>query len=197
MATHSSVLAFRILWTEDPGGGRGCAMDDRVAKSQTWLKWLNMHAHVFIYFIIYWVPGLSCNMQSHLQSLLRHKIFFLVAACEILWNLLIVLCGPLSCSMWDLVSWLGIEPGPPILEVQSLSHWTTREVLRMLQVKATLGRSAGKGDSSERHRAAGLCCSTQRMISSWAGAVLGYDLVLEVSGSSVLQLPGCWSPGQW
>ena len=35
MATHSSVLAFRILWTEDPGGGRGCAMDDRVAKSQT------------------------------------------------------------------------------------------------------------------------------------------------------------------
>ena len=103
----------------------------------------------------------------------------------------------LSCSMWDLVSWLGIEPGPPILEVQSLSHWTTREVLRMLQVKATLGRSAGKGDSSERHRAAGLCCSTRRMISSWAGAVLGCDLVLEVSGSSVLQLPGCWSPGQW
>ena len=34
----------------------------------------------------------------------------------------------LSCSMQDLVSWPGIEPGPPVLGAQSLSHWTTREV---------------------------------------------------------------------
>ena len=33
-----------------------------------------------------------------------------------------------SCSMWDLVPWWGIEPGPPGLGVRSLSHWTTREV---------------------------------------------------------------------
>ena len=31
--------------------------------------------------------------------------------------------------MWDLVPWPGIEPRPPALEVWSLSHWTTREVL--------------------------------------------------------------------
>ena len=34
MATHSSLLAWRILWTEEPGG---------VAKSQTRLKRLSMH----------------------------------------------------------------------------------------------------------------------------------------------------------
>ena len=35
----------------------------------------------------------------------------------------------LSCSMWDLVPWPGIEPVPPPLGAWSLSHWTTREVL--------------------------------------------------------------------
>ena len=34
----------------------------------------------------------------------------------------------LSCCMWDLVLWLGIEPGPPALGVQSFSHRTTREI---------------------------------------------------------------------
>ena len=33
-----------------------------------------------------------------------------------------------SCSIWDLVPWTGIEPGPPPLGAQSLSHLTTREV---------------------------------------------------------------------
>ena len=39
-------------------------------------------------------------------------------------------CGmqTLSCGMWDLVPWPGIEPRPPALGVQSLSYWTTREV---------------------------------------------------------------------
>ena len=30
--------------------------------------------------------------------------------------------------MWALVPWLGIEPRPPALGAQSLSHWTTREI---------------------------------------------------------------------
>ena len=34
----------------------------------------------------------------------------------------------LTCSMWDLVPWLVIKPGPPTLGARSLSHWTTREV---------------------------------------------------------------------
>ena len=36
----------------------------------------------------------------------------------------------LSCNMWDLVPWAGIEAGSPALGAQSLSHWTTREVPR-------------------------------------------------------------------
>ena len=34
----------------------------------------------------------------------------------------------LSCSMWDLVPWPGIEPGTPALGTQNLSHWITRGV---------------------------------------------------------------------
>ena len=30
--------------------------------------------------------------------------------------------------MWNLVTWPGIEPGLPVLGVQSLNHWTSREV---------------------------------------------------------------------
>ena len=34
----------------------------------------------------------------------------------------------LSCGMWDLVPWAGMELGSLALNVQSLSHWTTRQV---------------------------------------------------------------------
>ena len=36
--------------------------------------------------------------------------------------------GP-NCSMWDLVAQTGIKPGAPALGVQTLRHWTTKEVL--------------------------------------------------------------------
>ena len=38
MATYSSILAWRIPWTEEPGG---------VTKSWAWLKWLSMHARAW------------------------------------------------------------------------------------------------------------------------------------------------------
>ena len=41
----------------------------------------------------------------------------------------------LSCSMWDLVPWPGIEPRPPALETWSLSHWTPKEVLCLIILK--------------------------------------------------------------
>ena len=34
----------------------------------------------------------------------------------------------LSCGMWDLVPWPGIQYGPPALGALNLNHWTTREV---------------------------------------------------------------------
>ena len=40
MVTHSSTLAWRIPWTEEPGG----LLSMGVSQSQTWLKRLSMHA---------------------------------------------------------------------------------------------------------------------------------------------------------
>ena len=71
---------------------------------------------IFIYLFIYAAPGLSCGMQY---------LFSLVAAC----GLLVGACGLLAVAcLWDLVPRPGIEPGPPALGMQSLTHWTTREV---------------------------------------------------------------------
>ena len=39
MTTHSSILAWKIPWAEEPGGLQSV----RVAKSQTQLNWLSMH----------------------------------------------------------------------------------------------------------------------------------------------------------
>ena len=67
-------------------------------------KW-NMHTVVCLFFNVFILliylfgyTGLSCSMQT------------------------------LSCSIWDLVLRPGIEPRPPALGAQSLSHWATREV---------------------------------------------------------------------
>ena len=43
MVTRSSILAWRILWTEEPGG----ATVHRVTKSWTQLKQLSTHTHFF------------------------------------------------------------------------------------------------------------------------------------------------------
>ena len=71
-------------------------------------------------------------------NLFFKKIFIYLAAPGlnfVTWDLLVVACGIfscgtriLSCGMWDLVPRPGIEPGPPALGAQSLSHWTAREV---------------------------------------------------------------------
>ena len=54
------------------------------------------------------VPGLSWGTQDLWSSSCHARHF--------------------SCSMWDLVLLSGIEPWPPALGAQSLSHWGTREV---------------------------------------------------------------------
>ena len=56
---------------------------------------------IFIYLFIYWL----CHVLIS-----AHWIF------------------DLSCGMQDLAPWQEMEPMPPALGAQSLSHWTTREV---------------------------------------------------------------------
>ena len=97
MATHSSVLAKRILWTEEPAGllSRGVAKESEM----TWqlnniIPFLNLNIYLFI-----WLSRIfSCGVRT------------------------------LSCYMWNLDPWPGMEPGPPALGVWHLSHWTTRDV---------------------------------------------------------------------
>ena len=51
---------------------------------------------------------------------------------SLLWNVACfsaVAWGSFHCHIWDLVPWPGIELWLPALEVKSLSHLTTKEVL--------------------------------------------------------------------
>ena len=64
----------------------------------------------------------------------KNQLIFIYLLIWLHWVLLVA-CGILSCGTstlsrgeWDLVPLPGIEPRPPALGVQSLSHWTTREV---------------------------------------------------------------------
>ena len=74
-------------------------------------------------------------MESHWEAWSRgmtgsFSVFFFLI------YLFIYLDTPdLSCSMCDLVSWPGIEPGPPDLEAWSLSHWTARKVTSLIVSK--------------------------------------------------------------
>ena len=72
-----------------------------------------------------WFPGL-CFPSSFFFLFFLNKYLFI----WLHW-VLIAACRIFSCrmrDMWDLVPWSGIEPGSPTLGVQSLGHWTTREV---------------------------------------------------------------------
>ena len=58
-----------------------------------------------------------------------HRVFL-----KFIWlhQVLVVAYGLFSFSMWDPVPRAGIESRPPALGAWSLSHWTTREVLKQL-----------------------------------------------------------------
>ena len=53
-------------------------------------------------------------------------------------NIFMWLYQVFSCSMQDLVPWPGIEPRPPALGTQSLSHWNTGKVPQLLCLKLTI-----------------------------------------------------------
>ena len=76
-------------------------------------------------------PALGAGSLSHWTTRDIPAFVFLVIQCffkKILFLLIYLTVPGLNCGMWDLVPWPGIEPGPPILTVQRLSHWTNSEV---------------------------------------------------------------------
>ena len=79
---------------------------------------------------------LFCCIRWRLLLLLTTRKSWLII--DFLKNIYLFIClfwvlvvehGISSCSLWDLVSWPGIQPRPPALGAQSLSHWTTRKSL--------------------------------------------------------------------
>ena len=82
---------------------------------------------IFDFLFIVIVTGVSWYLTIFfLQSLF--SFYLCIWLCQVLvatWR--IFSCGLWTPSMWDLVPWPGIEPGPPALGAWSLSHWTTSE----------------------------------------------------------------------
>ena len=59
----------------------------------------------------------------------KNNLFWLRWVLVVALRLFCAACGLCSCGMHvDLVPWPGIEPRPPALRVQSLTHWTTSKV---------------------------------------------------------------------
>ena len=69
----------------------------------------------------------SHSVFSLLNQRLQFFRYFFYLFIWLCW-VLVAACRLFSCNIWDLVPWPRIEPGPPALGAQSLSHWTTTEV---------------------------------------------------------------------
>ena len=63
-----------------------------------------------------------------LQSKRLSRVFLNTTVQKILKIFIYLAVLGLSCSMWYLIPWPGMEPKPPALGAQSLSYWTTRKV---------------------------------------------------------------------
>ena len=81
-----------------------------------------------------WIPGLNNSKKKK-----RHPDIFTGAR-------------GLGCSMWDQVPWPEIEPGPPALEAQNLSYWTTREVPQLFLLGKGQGFSYTRSVSRDFHK---------------------------------------------
>ena len=86
--------------------------------------------YIMSYFFLF--KNLSSGFLLHLFIYFQQTdVYLFISLCQF------VSCGlwTLSCGMWDLVPWPGIEPGNPALGVQILSPWTTREVHFLLHLE--------------------------------------------------------------
>ena len=125
MYNHPSVISLIIAFLPLFAFSFGLSVS---AKYHTLLAWFpnsyslgsSTHRHsvtswvLILTFVYLAAAGLSCSMWN-LRSLLPHARSF---PCSM---------QTLRRGMSGLVPWPGTEPGPPVLEAWSLSHWTTRK----------------------------------------------------------------------
>ena len=88
---------------------------------------ISVNLQKFLYFLSPFFPSFPLFLSLWDLSLV-FLLFFYYYYYLFIWLswVLISAHGLFSCSMWDLVPWPEIEPGPPALGPQNLSHWTTR-----------------------------------------------------------------------
>ena len=140
MATHSSILAWKIPWTEEPGGlwsmGSQTVGQDWGPNTHTHI---HTHTHTYTGIALENLSGGKTKEQRHcMDSREAIKIWHKWKTRQkrssipcFIFNIFLTALG-LSCGMQDLVLWPGMEPGSPALLEQILSHWTTREVSGIL-----------------------------------------------------------------
>ena len=94
-----------------------------------------VHCHLIPYTPLYTILLFSMFLwkQKHRMTYTLKK-FFNIYFYLFAMPGLVVACGIFSCSMWDLISWAGMESKPSALGAWSLSHWTASEVPRMTYI---------------------------------------------------------------
>ena len=74
MVTHSNILAWRIPWTEEPGGWQTV---QGVTKSQTWLSNYSFICRLILYFIISYLKCTCCFWKCHILFHFKSLYFLL------------------------------------------------------------------------------------------------------------------------
>ena len=110
MATHSSILVWKISWTQEPG---------RLQVHGVTESWIQLSTHTLYPYIR------PFDIVPQAPEAFFPNFFFFYLFYSIFIYLAVL---GLSCGMKELVSCTGIEPGPPALEAWHLIDWTTRQV---------------------------------------------------------------------
>ena len=120
MTTHSSILAWRIPWTEEPGGLQSMGLK-RV--EHNWVTNTHTHTHTHLVELTLSPLYLLRFLLGKWCSCLYISIFF--KSCF----LYLFMATPRS--MWDLSSLTGYQTRDPAVEAHRPNSWATREVLDM------------------------------------------------------------------
>ena len=109
MATHSSILAWRIPWTKEPGRLQSMGLQ----KSHTWMKRLSMHIHT--------APRLS-GLKPQIFILSHGSEFWLLSVICITLSLLRVMAVDFRCC-WETQDRMGQVASPPYLHSSHSLLW--------------------------------------------------------------------------
>ena len=129
MATHSSILAWRIPWTEEPGG----LQCEALQKSWMWLKRLSTYAHKT------WRRVMPLIRRGKTKEVNKRICPIWVVVCRQLSSSWVVSDGYLFLSslclpyFGDFIEWrLFIKPGPSNIPPLSIQNYVPKPVLSFL-----------------------------------------------------------------